>query len=148
MIYCVDIVQDATLTYHFMAQCTMKHWLLLSHSIVIANAVSSHFDMSSPNWSASDKINTDINRGMNYDTLELAVTVSYNVPKLNNEWKTFTTSLCCQFRQWKKDYFYFGCARWYWQNIPNFATSCWNTLAQKYLLEALDRILKVIKKQR
>ena len=38
--------------------------------IVIANLPISHFGMISPDRNESDLINTDINREMNYDTVE------------------------------------------------------------------------------
>ena len=44
--------------------------LITDHCIVIVNLPIGHFGMSSPNRSASDLINTDINREMKYDTVE------------------------------------------------------------------------------
>ncbi|XP_044575183.1 ATP-dependent DNA helicase PIF1-like [Cotesia glomerata] len=55
--------------------------------IAIANLPISHFGMSSPNRSASDLLNTDMNRELQYDTIEMASIVSRNVPLLNNEQK-------------------------------------------------------------
>ncbi|XP_054091724.1 uncharacterized protein LOC128923490 [Zeugodacus cucurbitae] len=55
--------------------------------IAIANFPISHFGMSSPNRSASDLLNTDINRELQYDTVEMAGIVSRNVPLLNDEQK-------------------------------------------------------------
>ncbi|XP_044575115.1 uncharacterized protein LOC123258925 [Cotesia glomerata] len=55
--------------------------------IAIANLPISHFGMSSPNRSASDLLNTDMNRELQYDTVEMASIVSRNVPLLNDEQK-------------------------------------------------------------
>ncbi|XP_074108457.1 uncharacterized protein LOC141533462 [Cotesia typhae] len=55
--------------------------------IAIANLPISHFGMSSPNRSASDLLNTDMNRELQYDTVQMASIVSRNVPLLNDEQK-------------------------------------------------------------
>ncbi|GBN58705.1 hypothetical protein AVEN_44592-1 [Araneus ventricosus] len=55
--------------------------------IAIANLPISHFGMSSPNRSASDLLNTDMNRELQYNTVEMAGIVSRNVPLLNDEQK-------------------------------------------------------------
>lgn len=55
--------------------------------IAIANLPISHFGMGSPNRSASDLLNTDMNRELQYDTVQMASIVSRNVPLLNDEQK-------------------------------------------------------------
>ncbi|GBM86776.1 hypothetical protein AVEN_203254-1 [Araneus ventricosus] len=55
--------------------------------IAIANLPISHFGMSSPNRSASDLLNTDMNRELQYNTVEMAGIVNRNVPLLNDEQK-------------------------------------------------------------
>ncbi|XP_057340808.1 uncharacterized protein LOC130677904 isoform X2 [Microplitis mediator] len=55
--------------------------------IAIANLPISHFGMSSPNRSASDLLNTDMNRELQYDTVQMANIVSRNVPLLNDKQK-------------------------------------------------------------
>ena len=54
----------------------------------LATLTISHLSMRSLNRSASDLINTDINREMMYDTVEFAVTLSRKVPLLNDDYKT------------------------------------------------------------
>ncbi|XP_074000087.1 uncharacterized protein [Rhodnius prolixus] len=55
--------------------------------IAIANLPISHFGMGSPNRSASDLLNTDMNRELQYDTVQMASIVSRNVLLLNDEQK-------------------------------------------------------------
>ncbi|XP_042912160.1 uncharacterized protein [Parasteatoda tepidariorum] len=53
--------------------------------IIIANLPLSHFSMPSPNRSASDILNTDMNRELQYNTIEMAENVTRNVPLMNEE---------------------------------------------------------------
>ncbi|GFR31647.1 ATP-dependent DNA helicase [Trichonephila clavata] len=48
--------------------------------IVIANLPLSHFSMHSPNRSASTLMNTETNRGLQYNTVEMAVIITRNIP--------------------------------------------------------------------
>ena len=56
--------------------------------VVIANLPVSHFVMRSPNRSASDLMNTEMNRELQYNTAEMAAIVTRNVPLLTHEQKT------------------------------------------------------------
>ncbi|GFY27012.1 ATP-dependent DNA helicase [Trichonephila clavipes] len=56
--------------------------------IVIANLPLSNFGMNSPNRTASDLINTEMNRELQYSTVEMAAIVARNVPLLNEEQRT------------------------------------------------------------
>ncbi|GFQ75543.1 ATP-dependent DNA helicase, partial [Trichonephila clavata] len=53
--------------------------------IVIANLPLSHFGMHSPNRSASTLMNTEMNRELQYNTVEMAVIITRNVPLLTEE---------------------------------------------------------------
>ncbi|XP_044575267.1 uncharacterized protein LOC123259066 [Cotesia glomerata] len=53
--------------------------------IIIANLPLSHFGMNSPNRGATDLINTEMNREMQYNTVETAAIVTRNVPLMNEE---------------------------------------------------------------
>ena len=96
--------------------------------IIIANLPLSHFGMHSPNQNASDLINTELNRELQYNTVEMAAFFARNVPLMNEEQRIFTSVSCSQFRQDKVDSSFFGCNRWNWQNIPYFANSRRNTI--------------------
>lgn len=56
--------------------------------IAIANLPLSHFGMHSPKRSASDLMNTEMNRELQYNTVEMTVIVSRNVPLLTEEQRT------------------------------------------------------------
>jgi hypothetical protein len=56
--------------------------------IIIANLPLSHFGMRSPNRSASDLINSEMNRELQYNTVEMAAIVTRNVPLINKEQRT------------------------------------------------------------
>ncbi|XP_050066554.1 uncharacterized protein LOC126555710 [Aphis gossypii] len=56
--------------------------------IVIANLPLSNFGMNSPNQSASDLMNTEMNRELQYSTVEMAAIVARNVPLMNEEQRT------------------------------------------------------------
>jgi hypothetical protein len=56
--------------------------------IIIANLPLSHFGMRSPNRSASDLINSEMNRELQYNTVEMAAIVTRNVPLINEEQRT------------------------------------------------------------
>ncbi|XP_068992255.1 uncharacterized protein [Neodiprion pinetum] len=56
--------------------------------ITIANLPLSHFGMHSPNRNASDLMNTELNRELQYNTAEMAAIVARNVPLMNEEQKT------------------------------------------------------------
>ncbi|GFT90934.1 helitron_like_N domain-containing protein [Trichonephila clavipes] len=56
--------------------------------IVIANLPLSNFGMNSPNRTASDLMNTEMNRELQYSTVEMAAIVARNVPLLNEEQRT------------------------------------------------------------
>ncbi|XP_044575237.1 uncharacterized protein LOC123259041 [Cotesia glomerata] len=53
--------------------------------IVIANLPLSNFGMNSPNRTASDLMNTEMNRELQYSTVEIAAIVARNVPLMNEE---------------------------------------------------------------
>ncbi|GBP12503.1 hypothetical protein EVAR_100135_1 [Eumeta japonica] len=55
--------------------------------IVIANLLS-NFGMNSPNRTASDLMNTEMNRELQYSTVEMAAIVARNVPLMNEEQRT------------------------------------------------------------
>ena len=76
------------------------------HCVVIANLPVSHFGIRSPNRRASDIMNTETNRELQYNTAEIAAFVTSNIPLLTHEQKT-TTSLCCNFRRNQVDSFFF-----------------------------------------
>nr|XP_042912617.1 uncharacterized protein LOC122272722 [Parasteatoda tepidariorum] len=54
-------------------------------SIIIDNLPLSYFGMPSPNRSASYLLNNDMNRELQYNTIEMAVIVTHNVPLMNEE---------------------------------------------------------------
>ncbi|XP_044586007.1 uncharacterized protein LOC123266044 [Cotesia glomerata] len=56
--------------------------------IIIANLPLSHFGMNSPNRGATDLMNTEMNREMQYNTVEMAAIVTRNVPLMNEEQRT------------------------------------------------------------
>ncbi|XP_044581535.1 uncharacterized protein LOC123263065 [Cotesia glomerata] len=56
--------------------------------IIIANLPLSHFGMNSPNRGATDLMNTEMNREMQYNTVETATIVTRNVPLMNEEQRT------------------------------------------------------------
>ncbi|VVC35150.1 DNA helicase Pif1-like, partial [Cinara cedri] len=56
--------------------------------IVIANLPLSHFGMISPNRTESDLMNTEMNRELQYNTVEMAAIVARNVPLMNEEQRT------------------------------------------------------------
>ncbi|XP_044584015.1 uncharacterized protein LOC123264663 [Cotesia glomerata] len=56
--------------------------------IVIANLPLSNFGMNSPNRAASDLMNTEMNRELQYSTVEMAAIVARNVPQMNEEQRT------------------------------------------------------------
>lgn len=56
--------------------------------IIIANLPLSHFGMNSPNRTASDLLNTEMNRKLQYNTVEMAAIVTRNVPLMNDEQRT------------------------------------------------------------
>ncbi|XP_044575241.1 uncharacterized protein LOC123259044 [Cotesia glomerata] len=56
--------------------------------IIIANLPLSHFGMNSPNRGATDLMNTEMNREMQYNTVETAAIVTRNVPLMNEEQRT------------------------------------------------------------
>ncbi|VVC35537.1 P-loop containing nucleoside triphosphate hydrolase,DNA helicase Pif1-like [Cinara cedri] len=56
--------------------------------IVIANLPLSHFGMNSPNRTESDLMNTEMNRELQYSTVEIAAIVARNVPLMNEEQRT------------------------------------------------------------
>ncbi|GFW78964.1 uncharacterized protein TNCV_3305631 [Trichonephila clavipes] len=67
--------------------------------IVIANLPLSNFGMNSPNRTASDLMNTEMNRELQYSTVEMAAIVARNVPLMNEEQKEpFMIALCSQFQ--------------------------------------------------
>ncbi|XP_071042361.1 uncharacterized protein [Parasteatoda tepidariorum] len=53
--------------------------------IIIANLPLSHFGILSPNLSASDLLNNDMNRELQYNTVEMAAIATRNVPLMNEE---------------------------------------------------------------
>ncbi|CAF4943981.1 unnamed protein product [Pieris macdunnoughi] len=55
--------------------------------IIIANLSLSHFGMNSPDRAVSDFMNTEMNREMQYNTVEMAAIVTRNVPLMNEEQK-------------------------------------------------------------
>ncbi|XP_050552549.1 uncharacterized protein LOC118277408 [Spodoptera frugiperda] len=55
--------------------------------IIIANLSLSHFGMNSPDRATSDLMNTEMNREMQYNTVEMAAIVTRNVPLMNEEQK-------------------------------------------------------------
>jgi hypothetical protein len=58
------------------------------HCITMANLPLSHFGMPSPNRSVTDLMNTDMNRELQYNTVEMAAIVNRNVPLMNEEQKS------------------------------------------------------------
>lgn len=56
--------------------------------IVIANLPLSNFSMNSPNRTASDLMNTEMNRELQYSTVEMAAIVARNVRLMNEEQRT------------------------------------------------------------
>ncbi|XP_044588777.1 ATP-dependent DNA helicase PIF1-like [Cotesia glomerata] len=56
--------------------------------IVIANLPLSNFGMNSPNRTAPDLMNTEMNRELQYTTVEIAAIVARNVPLMNEEQRT------------------------------------------------------------
>uniref|UniRef100_W8ADN2 ATP-dependent DNA helicase n=1 Tax=Ceratitis capitata TaxID=7213 RepID=W8ADN2_CERCA len=75
MIYCINIVYGATIGIEDLC-------------IVIANLPFSNFGMNSPNRTASDLMNTEMNRELQYSTVEMASIVARNVPLMNEEQRT------------------------------------------------------------
>lgn len=55
--------------------------------IIIANLSLSHFGMNSPDRAVSDFMNTEMNREMQYNTVEMAAIVTRNVILMNEEQK-------------------------------------------------------------
>jgi hypothetical protein len=55
------------------------------HCITIANLPFRHFDMHSPNRNASDLINNELNREMQYNIVVMVAIVARNVPLMNEE---------------------------------------------------------------
>ena len=92
--------------------------------IIIANLPFSHFGMHSPNQNASDLINTELNSELQYNAVKMVTIVARNVPLMNEEQRTiYDPHHARSFRRTRWIPF-FGCTRWYWQNIPYFAYSC------------------------
>ncbi|GFY41648.1 ATP-dependent DNA helicase [Trichonephila inaurata madagascariensis] len=57
--------------------------------IVIANLpLGSHFGIHSPNRSASDLMNTEMNRELQYNTVEMVAIITHNVPLLTEKQRT------------------------------------------------------------
>ncbi|XP_063974372.1 uncharacterized protein LOC135161043 [Diachasmimorpha longicaudata] len=56
--------------------------------IVIANLPLSNFGMDSPNRTASDLMNTEMNRELQYSTVKMVAIVARNVPLMNEEQRT------------------------------------------------------------
>lgn len=56
--------------------------------IFITNLPLTHFATNSPNRNASDLINTEMNRELQYNTVEMAAIVTRNVPLMNGEQRT------------------------------------------------------------
>ncbi|XP_004531091.2 uncharacterized protein LOC101454283 [Ceratitis capitata] len=75
MIYCINIVYGATIGIEDLC-------------IVIANLPFSNFGMNSPNRTASDLMKTEMNRELQYSTVEMAAIVASNVPLMNEEQRT------------------------------------------------------------
>ncbi|XP_071036521.1 uncharacterized protein [Parasteatoda tepidariorum] len=73
--------------------------------IITANLPLSRFGMLSPNRSASDLLNNDMNREFQYNTVEIAAIVTRNVPLMNEEQRNIYDSIMLAFRQDKVDFF-------------------------------------------
>ncbi|GBP21816.1 hypothetical protein EVAR_6788_1 [Eumeta japonica] len=91
--------------------------------IVIANLPLSNFGMNSPNRTASDLMNTEMNRELQYSTVEMAAIVARNVPLMNEEQRTIYDRIMLAVSAGQGGFF-FGCTGWNWQNIRYFANSC------------------------
>ncbi|XP_015924122.1 uncharacterized protein [Parasteatoda tepidariorum] len=82
----------------------------------IANLPLSHFDMPSPNRSASDLLTTDMNHEFQYNTIEMAVIVACNVPLMNEEQRNIYDSIMLAVSSGQGGFF-FGCTRWNWKTF-------------------------------
>ncbi|GFQ73969.1 helitron_like_N domain-containing protein [Trichonephila clavata] len=97
--------------------------------IVIANLPLSHFGMHSPNQSASTLMNTEINREVQYHTVERAAIITRNVSLLTEVQRTTDDRLILAVSAGQGGFFLnFGCTRWNCQNIPHFANFRQNTI--------------------
>lgn len=74
--------------------------------IAIANLPLSHFGMHSPNRSASDLMNTDMNLELQFNTVEMAVIVSRNVPQLTQKQRTIYDRIILAVSAGKVDYIF------------------------------------------
>ncbi|GBP90314.1 hypothetical protein EVAR_37374_1 [Eumeta japonica] len=83
--------------------------------IVIANLPLSNFGMNSPNRTASDLMNTEMNRELQYSTVEMAAIVARNVPLMNEEQRTIYDRIMLAVSAGQGGFF--GCTGWNWQNI-------------------------------
>ena len=75
--------------------------------IIIANLPLSHFGMHSPNRNASDLINTELNRELQHNIVEIAAIVARNVPLMNEEQRTIYDRIMLAVLAGKGGFFFF-----------------------------------------
>ena len=83
--------------------------------------------MHSPNRNASDLINTELNRELQYNTVEMAAIVARNVPLMNDEQRTIYDRIMFVVSAGQGGFFFLDANRWNWQNISYFVNSRRNT---------------------
>ncbi|XP_044588734.1 ATP-dependent DNA helicase pif1-like [Cotesia glomerata] len=76
--------------------------------IIIANLPLSHFSMNSPNRGATDLMNTEMNREMQYNTVETAAIVTRNVPLMNEEQRTIYDRIMLAVSAGQGGFFFLG----------------------------------------
>ena len=76
-------------------------------SLIIANLSLIHFGMPSPNRSASDLMNTNLNRELQYNTVEMPVIVSRNIPLMKEEQRTIYDGIMLAVSAGQGGFFFF-----------------------------------------
>ncbi|GFV49230.1 helitron_like_N domain-containing protein [Trichonephila clavipes] len=80
--------------------------------IFIANLPLSLFGIHSPNRSAPDLMNTEMNRELQNNTVEMAAIIIRNVPLLTVEQRTIYDRIMLAVLTGKDGFFFFGYTRW------------------------------------
>jgi hypothetical protein len=79
--------------------------------IIIANLPLRHFGMHSPNRNVYELINTELNRELQYNIVEMAAIVSYNTPLINKEHRKIYDRIMLVISAGQGGFFFFLCTR-------------------------------------
>ncbi|GFR08742.1 ATP-dependent DNA helicase [Trichonephila clavata] len=85
-------LNDLTITFSD-AMCNKALTAIEDICTVIANLPLGHFGMHTPNRSASTLMNTEMNRELQYNAVEMAVIITRNVPLLTEEHRNIYDSI-------------------------------------------------------